>query len=401
MAFRLNRAFGLGKFVKLRINKKSIGLQVGGKYLKGTINTKGNVTGSVGGAGTGMYIQKTKNLKQKTIKQKTRCNAITNSGSQCSRNSSSNSQTCSQHKNSQKVGSSFQSNYEFESSEDKILIPNNVNNILSNNIFPLTPRSGEIDKYANLFHTTNFKLEKLHTLKEVILFQKNILTYMNFIFQDLIYCIKVQQLSELKKYFNSDTEYLSLIASEVLTRLTNSSLSTAKLISPIKFPAKNKWKLYGNNFPYEYAVLDYIDLDKKISDQDFIKSVESILENYEHWNQIHNFNREMWSDDLESELKIFSDPAEVLIPNRLTGLFDLSDEALIWCKGFDLETFLTIYIRCFTGDINEVKNTKSYKLMKDVFQSFNHDIDKLYNSEVKNNKTAKNVGTFHSKAEVY
>jgi hypothetical protein len=396
MAFRLNRAFGLGKFVKLRINKKSIGLQVGGKYLKGTINTKGKVTGSVGGAGTGMYIQKTKNLKQKT-----RCDAITNSGNRCTRNSSSNSQTCSQHKNSQKVSSSFQSNYEFKNSEDKILIPNSVDNILSNNIFPLTPKSGEIDKVANLFHTTNFKLEKLHTLKEVILFQKNILIYINFIFQDLINCIKLQQISELKKHFKSDTEYLSLIASEVLTRLFNSSLSTAKLISPVKFPAKNKWKLYGNSFPYEYAVLDYIDLDKKISDQDFIKSVESILENYENWNLIHNFNREMWSDDLESELKIFSDPAELLIPNRLTGLFDLSDKALTWCKGFDLETFLRIYIRCFTGDFNEVKNTKSYKLMKYAFQSFNHDIDKLYNSEVEVTKTAKNFGTFHSKAEVY
>ena len=396
MAFRLNRAFGLGKFVKLRINKKSVGLQVGGKYLKGTINTKGQVTGSVGGAGTGMYIQKTKNLKRKT-----QCNAITNSGNRCSRNSNPDSQTCTQHKKSQKFDNSYQRNNEFKNSKDKILISNNVDSLLSNSIFNLTPKSAEIDKYANLFHTTNYKLEKLHILKDVILFQKNILNYMNFIFQDLIECIKLQHLSELKKNFKSDTEYLSLIASEVLTRLTNSSLITAQLISPLKFPANNNWNLYGENFPYEYAILDYIDLEKEISDQEFINSVKFILENSDNWNDLHNFDKKMWNDELKSNLKIYSDPAEILIPNKITGLFDLSDDVLVWCKGFDLETFLKIYIRCFTGDIKEVQNTKSYKLMKEVFQNFNHDLDKLYNSEFEDNKTAKNVGTFHSNAEVY
>lgn len=396
MAFRLNRAFGLGKFVKLRINKKSVGLQVGGKYLKGTINTKGQVTGSVGGAGTGMYIQKTKNLKQKT-----QCNAITNSGNRCSRKSNPNSQTCTQHKNSQNFDNSYQRNNEFKNSKDKILISKNVNSLLSNSIFNLMPKSVEIDKYANLFHTTNYKLEKLHILKDIILFQKNILNYMNFIFQDLINCIKLQHLSELKKNFKSDTEYLSLIASEVLTRLTNSSLITAQLISPLKFPAKNNWNLYGDNFPYEYAILDFIDLEKEISDQEFINSVKFILENSDNWNDLHNFDKKMWNDELESNLKIFSDPAEILIPNKITGLFDLSDDVLIWCKGFDLETFLIIYVRCFKGDIKEVQTTKSYKLMKEVFQNFNHNLDKLYNSEFEENKTAKNIGTFHSNAEVY
>lgn len=75
MPFRLNRPFSLGKYAKIRLNKKSIGLQVGGKYLKGTINTKGQATGSVGGAGTGMYIQKTTNLSKAR-----KCNAITKSG---------------------------------------------------------------------------------------------------------------------------------------------------------------------------------------------------------------------------------------------------------------------------------------------------------------------------------
>ena len=59
---------------------------------EGTINTKGQVTGSVGGAGTGMYIQKTKNLKSVN-----KCQAITKSGNRCSRNSNSRSDYCSQH----------------------------------------------------------------------------------------------------------------------------------------------------------------------------------------------------------------------------------------------------------------------------------------------------------------
>ena len=92
MSFRLNRPFSLGKYAKIRLNKKSIGLQVGGKYLKGTINTKGQATGSVGGAGTGMYIQKTTNLSKAR-----KCNAITKSGKKCSRNSNESSIHCTQH----------------------------------------------------------------------------------------------------------------------------------------------------------------------------------------------------------------------------------------------------------------------------------------------------------------
>ena len=105
MAFKLNRPFSLGKYVKLRVNKKSVGLQVGGKYLKGTINTKGQITGSVGGAGTGMYLQKTKNLKNTA-----KCEAITKTGKRCSRNSSQLSGFCSQHKNFNTVNNQVETN---------------------------------------------------------------------------------------------------------------------------------------------------------------------------------------------------------------------------------------------------------------------------------------------------
>ena len=52
MAFRVNRPFRIGKYARLRLNKESLGLTLGGKYARGTLNTKGDLTGSVGGAFT-------------------------------------------------------------------------------------------------------------------------------------------------------------------------------------------------------------------------------------------------------------------------------------------------------------------------------------------------------------
>ena len=121
MPFRLNRPFSLGKYAKIRLNKKSIGLQVGGKYLKGTLNTKGQATGSVGGAGTGMYIQKTTNLSKAR-----KCNAITKSGKKCSRNSNKKSDYCSQHANTNL--NKIKSNTSLEN--EKVQIPKNLDYII-------------------------------------------------------------------------------------------------------------------------------------------------------------------------------------------------------------------------------------------------------------------------------
>ena len=392
MAFKLNRPFSLGRFVKLRINKKSVGLQVGGKYLKGTINTKGQVTGSVGGAGTGMYIQKTKNLRTAN-----KCQAITKSGNRCSRNSNSRSDYCSQHN---KYNPQTNSNLENDSKVHRI--PNSLANLYTNKIFDLAPNQPEIDRIANLFHTTNNSLEKLHNSQDLISFQKHILLYYNFIVQDFIRSLENHQISAIAKKNQSDTEHLSKTASEILTRLINSSFVVAQLISPIKFPSKSKRLFFGGNFPFEYSLLDYLDLNKIISENDFVDSVIHILENFNNWNDKHNFDENMWNDELEEELKIFSEPDQIRLPNSLTGIFDISDEGLTWLKGFDLETFLKIYARCFySANFQEIKKTSSYNLMKKVFNDYNFDLEKLLIEEIDNTKTAKNAGNFRTSAEVF
>jgi hypothetical protein len=166
MAFRLNRPFGIGKFVKLRVNKKSLGLQVGGKYLKGTINTKGQATGSIGGAGTGMYIQKTKNLK-KNAKSEHKSKRI---------------------EQLEEIEEIYKVNKKF---------PLELSNLLSNEALLMMPKNKEIDRLHNLFHSTNNDLEKLHTNQEVINFQKELICFGNFIVQDFAEAIKSLAISDI------------------------------------------------------------------------------------------------------------------------------------------------------------------------------------------------------------
>lgn len=387
MAFKLNRPFSLGKYVKLRVNKKSVGLQVGGKYLKGTINTKGQITGSVGGAGTGMYLQKTKNLKNTA-----KCEAITKTGKRCSRNSSQLSGFCSQHKNFNTVNNQVETN-----GLKKIQMSSDIDEILSNNIFDLVPNNVEVARIANLFHSTNISLERLHTSNEIIEFQKNILNYYNFVLQDLINLIKNQKLSNLNKSSKNETEYLALVSGELLTRIINSSLAVSKCISPIKFPPEHKREIFVSSFPFEYSVLDYVDLNITISEQDFLKAVEYILNNFNNWNEKHNFKEEMLNDNIENELKIFSGLGSIMIPNSITGMFDLSSDALTYFKGFDVEQFIAIHTRCFTDSLEEIKKTNSYKLMLDVFEKYNYQLDTLIVENIGEDKNTNSFGTFLTK----
>ncbi len=184
--------------------------------------------------------------------------------------------------------------------------------------------------------------------------------------------------------------------------MINSSFVVAQLISPIKFPSKSKRLFFGSNFPFEYSLLDYLDLNKIISENDFVDSVIHILENFNNWNDKHNFDENMWNDELEEELKIFSEPDQMRLPNSLTGIFDISDEGLTWLKGFDLETFLKIYARCFySANLQEIKKTSSYNLMKKVFNDYNFDLENLLIGEIDSTKTAKNAGNFRTSAEVF
>jgi hypothetical protein len=99
--FRVNRPFKIGKLLKLRINKKSLGLTVGGKYFRTTLNSKGDLTTSAGGAGTGIYLSKKTSLNKKKLNSnattKSKCLSITKKGSKCKNFAYGRSKYCKTH----------------------------------------------------------------------------------------------------------------------------------------------------------------------------------------------------------------------------------------------------------------------------------------------------------------
>ena len=393
MPFRLNRPFSLGKYAKIRLNKKSIGLQVGGKYFKGTVNTKGQATGSFGGAGTGMYIQKTTNLKKRT-----KCNAITKSGKQCSRNSNKKSIYCSQHENTNL--SSIESNT--GPKNEKVQISKNIDYLLSNNIFLTFPKDQGLDLTVNLFHTTSESLEKLHTNQDVIAFQKNILVYINFVAQDLIYSIKRKRIASLSGYLNSDLQSIEKVGSAFLTNIMNASLSTARLIAPIKFLGETKRNLFGKTYPFDYSVFDHLNFESNLSDKDLTQAIDFILINYNNWNNLHGYVEGELSPEVEEGSKIYSDPSKMLLPNSFNGKYDISDEVLTFQKGFDFEHFLDIFIRFFaSASKNELKSTKTFQILENSFSNSSIDIQKKLDHVFNRNKDAKNIGTYSSNVEAF
>jgi hypothetical protein len=64
MGLRFRKSVTLCKGVKLNFGKTGMSVSVGGKGYHKTINTKGQVTTSVGIPGTGIYYTDTKNLRQ-------------------------------------------------------------------------------------------------------------------------------------------------------------------------------------------------------------------------------------------------------------------------------------------------------------------------------------------------
>ena len=63
MGLNFRKSIKLCKGVKLNIGKAGLSISVGGKGYKKKINTKGQVTTTVGIPGTGVYYTDTKNLK--------------------------------------------------------------------------------------------------------------------------------------------------------------------------------------------------------------------------------------------------------------------------------------------------------------------------------------------------
>lgn len=64
MGLRFRKSISLGKGVRLNLGKTGASISVGGKGYRKTINTKGQVTTSIGIPGTGIYYTDTKPLKK-------------------------------------------------------------------------------------------------------------------------------------------------------------------------------------------------------------------------------------------------------------------------------------------------------------------------------------------------
>lgn len=101
MGFRFRKSVKIAPGVKLNLNKKSVGLTIGGKGAKYTVNSKGRKTKTVGLPGTGLsYSQvssgkkksKTKRNSVKNVSHKSKYTAHTNKVEQINKPSENNLQ---------------------------------------------------------------------------------------------------------------------------------------------------------------------------------------------------------------------------------------------------------------------------------------------------------------------
>lgn len=65
MGLRFHKSINLGAGVKLNISKSGIGVSVGNKYNRTSINSKGQVRNTTSLPGTGLSYVKSKSLKTK------------------------------------------------------------------------------------------------------------------------------------------------------------------------------------------------------------------------------------------------------------------------------------------------------------------------------------------------
>jgi hypothetical protein len=64
MGFRFRKSIRLGKYARINLGKKSMGLSVGVRGARMSFNTKGRQTTSVGIPGSGLYYTSTSSLKK-------------------------------------------------------------------------------------------------------------------------------------------------------------------------------------------------------------------------------------------------------------------------------------------------------------------------------------------------
>ena len=105
-------------------------------------------------------------------------------------------------------------------------------------------------------------------------------------------------------------------------------------------------------------------------------SVKHLVEKKELWNNLVGFEENFESKKLDdAHRKFFGDSQNLILPNSVSGLFDIPEETLRYAKIFNIQKLINILLKGFaTGKLNEIKNTKSVSLINEVVSKDDFDI---------------------------
>ena len=127
-----------------------------------------------------------------------------------------------------------------------------------------------------------------------------------------------------------------------------------------------------------------------------------ILTNFEKWNDFHGYVEGELSPEVEEGLKIYSEPARMLLPNSFSGKFDIPVEVITVKKGFDFDHLLNIFVRLFSSaNKSEIKSTKTFQILENSLSNTNIDLQKILDKQFNSAKGAKNFGNYSSDVEAY
>ncbi len=345
MAFRVNRPFRIGKYARLRLNKESLGLTLGGKYARGTLNTKGDLTGSVGGAGTGLYLQKRTNIKNKDKNENYEKNSIT-----------------------------------YDEKNLYVNLKEDSDFLLTNSIYELLDKSAK--PFFDLRQTTNSFLEKIHLEPNNIKFQNSLIDYTRFLIQDYFATLKSNEIDEIeyfelkinkKKYpTKEELEKFSLLGSQMISGLYSAGIHITKVIAPIKFESQFTDRPYISSILKDkYSIFNYLDTEQKLSEEALTNALNNIYSLKEGWNQSHLFEYGLYNsmpNEMEEQIRHYYDPFNRLLPNINTKKYDIPKDVLLATKGFQTDFLVDIFIKVWNGlTPSAMMKSKSFKILKDNF----------------------------------
>lgn len=349
MAFRVNRPFRIGKYARLRLNKESLGLTLGGKYARATLNTKGDLTGSVGGAGTGLYVQKRSNIKNKD-------------------------------KNENYENHFKENSITYDEKNLYVNLKEDSDFLLTNSIYELIDDSAK--SFFDLRQTTNSFLEKIHLEPKNIKFQNSLIDYTRFLIQDYFTTLKSNAIDEVeyfelkinkKKYPTKDElEKFALLGSQMISGLYSAGIHITKVIAPLKFESQFPDRPYISSILKDkYSIFNYLDTEQKLSETDFTNALDNIYSLKEEWNQAHLFEYGLYKPlpkEMEEKIKHYYDPFNRLLPNINTKKYDVPKDVLLATKGFQTDFLVDIFIKVWNGlTPSAMMKSKSFKILNDGF----------------------------------